>query len=348
MIRKLLLSVCLLILAAACTPDAAPSPTAEPQQEAPTAAPTDAPAIEATSAPEPQPAEAEPPAGPVCPNTPNSLSGGEAMRMVFTNSTSGPLDVMYKDEAGQESFLFSLQPGESVGRDIVSGEAYCFTFPLGGLGLNVEPTMVELDATDEPAIETVFSDADHELAELALYGQPECRLRSRSTSDLSSFDVNFTNASNRAVTVYWIDWDGVPTEDPFELAAGETALIEQIGDLQAWCARDRETGAFVYQNFTMNGTSDFIIPSAGMNEAVTLVLSLESYCREGPGPNYPEVGVISAGELFYVVGIPGEKGYPWVVVLDNKVGATCWVWTEHATIEGALDQLPEYPIPPAP
>jgi uncharacterized protein YgiM (DUF1202 family) len=89
-------------------------------------------------------------------------------------------------------------------------------------------------------------------------------------------------------------------------------------------------------------------PTLAASEAVTLVLSLESFCREGPGSEYPEVGAVAAGELVYVVGVSADSGYPWVVVLDNMAGETCWLWTEHATIEGDLSQLPEVPVPPLP
>jgi hypothetical protein len=165
---------------------------------------------------------------------------------------------------------------------------------------------------------------------------------------MDPIDVTYVNAGSRAVSVFWVDWDGVLTEDPFDVGPSESVAIPGVGHLHAWCVRDAQSGEFIYQNFTLAGVADFVIPAAGTSEAVTLTLTLESFCRTGPGPDYPEVGVISTDELVYVVGVPAESGYPWVVVLDNMAGATCWLWTEHATIEGDLATLPEVPIPPAP
>ncbi len=77
---------------------------------------------------------------------------------------------------------------------------------------------------------------------------------------------------------------------------------------------------------------------------VIITVSADTNCRSGPGLDYDIVGALTIGQQADVVGKSSTTNY-WII--DNPLAAgTCWLWGEHATINGDTGGLQEVAIPP--
>ena len=68
-------------------------------------------------------------------------------------------------------------------------------------------------------------------------------------------------------------------------------------------------------------------------------------CRSGPGREYLILGGAQVGVKFIMVGRNTQTNY-WIIRLAD--GQECWLWGEHAILEGDVASLPEYAIPAPP
>lgn len=68
-------------------------------------------------------------------------------------------------------------------------------------------------------------------------------------------------------------------------------------------------------------------------------------CRSGPGQMYELLGGAQPGTRFVLVGKSTSTNY-WIIRLPN--GPECWLWGQYAAVEGNVNSLPEYAIPPTP
>ncbi|MBN1439076.1 MAG: hypothetical protein JW929_06665 [Anaerolineales bacterium] len=82
-------------------------------------------------------------------------------------------------------------------------------------------------------------------------------------------------------------------------------------------------------------------------EKVTIQVSRNTNCREGPDKFFDLVGVMKVGETAEAVGRNAPKTY-WVIKLPADTAKTCWLWHEWATVTGNGDALPIIQSPPTP
>jgi hypothetical protein len=83
------------------------------------------------------------------------------------------------------------------------------------------------------------------------------------------------------------------------------------------------------------------------HERVTITVSKNTNCREGPDKFFDLVGVMKVGETAEAVGRNAQKTY-WVIRLPSNTAKQCWLWWEWATLTGNGDTLPVIESPPTP
>ncbi len=90
-------------------------------------------------------------------------------------------------------------------------------------------------------------------------------------------------------------------------------------------------------------------PVAGVTPtpvSVSLVVSVPTNCRVGPGKAYEILSVLRPGKSVRVVARHASADF-WVI--ENPEGdGQCWVWGEYATFTGSPADLPVSEAPPAP
>jgi len=82
----------------------------------------------------------------------------------------------------------------------------------------------------------------------------------------------------------------------------------------------------------------------GTPSTVIVTVSANTNCRSGPGVDYDIVGALTIGQQTEVVGKYSATNY-WII--KNPLGSgTCWLWGEHATVNGDTAGIQEVPAPP--
>lgn len=87
-------------------------------------------------------------------------------------------------------------------------------------------------------------------------------------------------------------------------------------------------------------------PPTPTPDAVTLKVSVNTYCRTGPGKAYDIVTILKSGNLVDVVARNSQETY-WVIKNPSGSG-TCWVWGHYAQVFGPVADLPIWSPPPTP
>jgi len=67
---------------------------------------------------------------------------------------------------------------------------------------------------------------------------------------------------------------------------------------------------------------------------VFVTVSANTNCRSGPTVDYEIIGALTIGQQAEVVGKSSTTNY-WIINNPNGPG-TCWLWGEHATINGTV------------
>lgn len=80
-------------------------------------------------------------------------------------------------------------------------------------------------------------------------------------------------------------------------------------------------------------------------DEVSAGLSNDTNCRTGPSVNYDLITVAKVGVEYPVVGRYTDGPY---VIIELESGQQCWLWLEHATIQGDTSGLPVFTPPPEP
>jgi hypothetical protein len=75
-------------------------------------------------------------------------------------------------------------------------------------------------------------------------------------------------------------------------------------------------------------------------------VSVNTYCRIGPGDPYTILGVLNVGQTAEVVG-RSPLNDNWIIKLTSA-GPTCWLWAQYATVTGNTTGLPVVNPPPSP
>jgi len=76
-------------------------------------------------------------------------------------------------------------------------------------------------------------------------------------------------------------------------------------------------------------------------------VSVNTYCRSGPGPTYDILGIVNVGQNAQVVGRNASSD-TWVIKLPSNPAITCWLWGQYATVVGNTAGLPVITPPPTP
>ena len=76
-------------------------------------------------------------------------------------------------------------------------------------------------------------------------------------------------------------------------------------------------------------------------------VSLATNCRKGPGAAYAMVVALQPGQVAEV-SARSTAGDFWYVANPDQPDEHCWLWGEHASIEGDVSTLPEFTPEPAP
>ncbi len=82
-------------------------------------------------------------------------------------------------------------------------------------------------------------------------------------------------------------------------------------------------------------------------EKVTVTVSKNTNCRQGPEKQFDLVGIMKTGETAEAIGRNAQKTY-WVIRLPSNTAKTCWLWYEWATLTGNGDALLIVESPPTP
>jgi len=86
----------------------------------------------------------------------------------------------------------------------------------------------------------------------------------------------------------------------------------------------------------------FILPD--VNAAVPI---LNDPCLAGPGPAYPVLAQLSAGQVLLVTGISPDEAW-WTVETPGSPGQSCWLERSRSDFSGDLSTLPLADVPPLP
>lgn len=81
---------------------------------------------------------------------------------------------------------------------------------------------------------------------------------------------------------------------------------------------------------------------------VTVVVSVATNCRKGPGQAYESVYGLPVGVTGKVVGKNTSVPNYWVIEIPNTNGGTCWLWGQYATVTGDTNTLKVVAVPATP
>ena len=87
-------------------------------------------------------------------------------------------------------------------------------------------------------------------------------------------------------------------------------------------------------------------PPTPTPDEVTLKVSVDTYCRTGPGKAYEIITILKADHTADVVARNFQETY-WVIKNPSGTG-TCWVWGNYARVSGSAGSLPIWSPPSTP
>jgi len=79
---------------------------------------------------------------------------------------------------------------------------------------------------------------------------------------------------------------------------------------------------------------------------VNVSVSVDTNCRTGPDKDYEQVGILKVGETAKVLG--KKTSYNYWIIENPSAGGECWLWGKYATVDGDINTLEEYALPPLP
>lgn len=82
-------------------------------------------------------------------------------------------------------------------------------------------------------------------------------------------------------------------------------------------------------------------------EVAKLTVSVETYCRSGPGTIYESMGILPIGQPAEVIA-RNEYSDDWLIKLPSNPNTTCWVYGKYASISGDTQAIPRVTPPPTP
>lgn len=89
--------------------------------------------------------------------------------------------------------------------------------------------------------------------------------------------------------------------------------------------------------------TDTLAPTAQV--AAQVIVSLNAYCRKGPGTGYFSLAILQKGNAYNVVGRNDTNTW-FLVQASNTI--TCWEGDANATLQGPVTEAPGVLVPPLP
>ena len=80
-------------------------------------------------------------------------------------------------------------------------------------------------------------------------------------------------------------------------------------------------------------------PPPAQPGALTVSVSLDTKCRVGPSPDYPQISFLLPGQVATVHGRNDSSTW-WYIEDPKQPGQFCWLWGEYATVQGEVSLLP--------
>jgi hypothetical protein len=97
-----------------------------------------------------------------------------------------------------------------------------------------------------------------------------------------------------------------------------------------------------------NVSSSTATSTVSSASGVTVVVSVATNCRSGPGQAYSILYGLPVNVTAKVVGNnPSVTNY-WVIEIPNSNGGTCWLWGQYATVTGDTSGLKVFAVPATP
>ena len=136
-----------------------------------------------------------------------------------------------------------------------------------------------------------------------------------------------------AATLACVQSVNVPTVDP---NAASTAIAQTISAIQTLSTPTQSpVPSPTLEALTETPIASFTpegIPAAALPD-VYVTVSVDTWCRLGPGAEYEKVGYLAAGEIAEVVG-RDAFGQFWYIRNPDIGVQFCWITAQYATVEG--------------
>lgn len=97
-----------------------------------------------------------------------------------------------------------------------------------------------------------------------------------------------------------------------------------------------------------NASANTATPTVSSANGVSVVVSVATNCRTGPGQAYPSVYGLPVNVTGKVVGNNPSVSNYWVIEIPNSNGGTCWLWGQYATVTGDTSGLKVFAVPATP
>jgi uncharacterized protein YgiM (DUF1202 family) len=97
---------------------------------------------------------------------------------------------------------------------------------------------------------------------------------------------------------------------------------------------------------TTNPAANVVPASTATTGAVTVTVSRNTNCRQGPGQGFDEVYALTPGVTAEVVAKNTFTNY-WIIKIPDGSGRTCWLWGQYATVSGDTSTIADVTTPTA-
>ncbi len=137
-----------------------------------------------------------------------------------------------------------------------------------------------------------------------------------------------------------------PTLDP---NAASTAIAQTISAIQTLSTPTQSpVPSSTLESFTATPipslTPEVIGTEAAALPAVYVTVSVDTWCRLGPGAEYEKAGILLVGEIAEVLG-RDAFGQFWYIQNPDIGAQFCWISAEYATVEGNVLSIIAQPAP---
>lgn len=97
---------------------------------------------------------------------------------------------------------------------------------------------------------------------------------------------------------------------------------------------------------TTNPAANIVPASTAASGAVTVTVSRNTNCRQGPGQGFDEVYALTPGVTAEVIAKNTYTNY-WIIKIPDGSGRTCWLWGQYATVIGDTSKIVDVTTPTA-